>query len=144
MEPLPHTYKVKARVAGEDLVDLTGEGLEPLKSGPPPQFGGPGGLWSPEELFVAAAADCFLLTFRSVAKHSSLDWKQIECETAGTLEKTEGGLQFTRLVSRVRLVVPEGTDEKKASRVLEMSEKNCLVTRSLKCELALETEILTE
>ncbi len=143
MESLPHTYTVKAFVAGEDLVELGGEGLEPLKSGPPPQFGGPGGVWSPEDLFVAAAADCYILTFRSIAKHSQLSWKQITCEATGTLEKTDGGLAFTRLASRVRLVVPEGVDTQKASRVLEMSEKNCLVTRSLKCELVLSTEVVT-
>jgi organic hydroperoxide reductase OsmC/OhrA len=31
------------------------------------QLGGPGGQWSPETLLVAAAAECFILTFRAVA-----------------------------------------------------------------------------
>lgn len=32
---------------------------------PPVQFGGDGKEWSPEDLFVAAVADCYLFSFKA-------------------------------------------------------------------------------
>ena len=49
--------------------------LPDLETAPPPEFDGPGGLWSPENLLCAAVADCFILTFRAIASFSRLSWR---------------------------------------------------------------------
>ena len=70
MKPLPHRYNVTLTSGEQSYPVLTSDRLEPFTSAPPENFDGPGNLWSPETLLVAAVADCFALTFRAIAKAS--------------------------------------------------------------------------
>lgn len=141
MESYPHHYAVHARAETEGSVALESEGLPRLATAAPPQYGGPGGQWAPETLFVAAVADCFILTFRAVATASKLAWHDLECDARGAVDRREDGIQFTELDLRARLTLPEGGDDERAKRLLEKAKKACLVTNSLKCEPALTAEV---
>lgn len=131
MHPYPHLYQVSASALPEGNVTVTSQDLPDIVSAPPPQFDGPGGAWSPETLLCAAVADCFILTFRAVAKLSKFEWTALECRTEGTLARTEGPARFTRFVTHATLRVPAGTDETKAKLLLEKAEHNCLIANSL-------------
>jgi len=143
MHALPHEYTVAAAAAATGSVALSGPGLPPLETGAPPQFGGPGGQWSPETLLVGAAADCLILTFRAVAGASSLAWIELQCGATGTLERVEGVTRFTQLALHAFLKVPEGTDTQKARRLVEKAEKACLVTNSLALTPSLTIDVQT-
>lgn len=142
MSDFPHEYKISARAAATGDVLVSAEGLHDIVTGPPAQFGGTGTQWSPEDFITAAVADCYILSFRAVARGSRFDWTELECETVGYLDKVDGVLRFTRFDVKARLTVPEGTDADKAHRLLEKSEKVCLITNSLTGESHLETEVL--
>lgn len=144
MEAFPHEYKVAASAASEGEITLTADGLTAITSAPPVQFDGPGDRWSPEDLLVASVADCFILTFRAIAKHSKLEWTSLECDASGTLDKDGRTTCFTAFAITAKLVVPEGTDTEKAHKLLEKSEQNCLVTNSLKSEVTLNAEVTVE
>ena len=131
MQDYPHHYKVAAVAGPEGNVDLTGEGLQAISSAPPAQFGGPGDKWSPETLLTAAVADCFILTFRAIARASKVAWISLECEVEGTLERKDGVTRFTEFLVNATLTVPEDTREERAQRLLEKAEESCLVTNSL-------------
>ena len=141
MQNLPHHYTVTATANTEDNVRLSSTGLVDLESAPPVEFGGPGDLWSPETLLAAAVADCFILSFRAVARASKLEWESLTCDVDATLDKVEKATRFTELTQRVTLTVPAGTDEAKAMRLLEKAEHICLITNSLNAETHLEAEI---
>ncbi|MFO1456926.1 MAG: OsmC family protein [Steroidobacteraceae bacterium] len=140
--PLPHHYKVRASGAASGTLDLDSAGLQTLRSAAPAEFGGPGDLWSPETLLVAAIADCFILTFRAVARAGKLEWQSLDCETEGTLERVDGVTSFTRYVTRARLRLAPGADAARAHELLERAERGCLVANSLRGEQKLEIEIL--
>jgi peroxiredoxin-like protein len=141
VKDLPHRYGVNVVAAPEGAVSATSEGLPELSTAPPPEFDGPGGAWSPETLLVAAAADCFALTFRAIARASKLDWVGLSCDVEGELDRVDRVMRFTKLTTSARLEVPSGTDEAKARRLLERAEQTCLVTNSLNVERHLEIEI---
>jgi len=122
-------------------VELSSPGLASLDSAPPAEYGGPGDLWSPETLLAAAVADCFILSFRAVARASKLDWTSLSCEVDATLDRVDNVTRFTALTQRATLDVPAGTDEAKARRLLEKAERICLVTNSLTAEIHLEAEV---
>ena len=132
MHDLPHHYKVSANADSDSVVVVSSEGLPSLETAGPVEFGGPGDAWSPEELLVAAVADCFVLSFRAIARASKLEWDSVSCEASGTLDKVEKVTQFTRFDMSVLLTVPAGSDEEKASRLLQRAEKQCLISNSLK------------
>jgi len=141
MHPYPHLYRTSATAQPEDVVRIDSGGLPGLDTTPPPEFGGPEGHWSPETLLVASVADCFILTFRAIARASKLDWLDLSCEADGTLDRVGGVTKFTRFDLRARLALPAGGDADKAEKLLHKSEAACLVTRSLSAEVHLQTEI---
>ncbi len=142
MHPFPHVYRTGASATPTSHVTLSADGVADLDSTPPPEFGGPGGHWSPESLLTAAVADCFILTFRAIARASKLDWENLECDVQGTLDRVEGVTRFTRFELDARLTVPAGTDADKAERILHKSENACLVTASLNTENVLNVEVV--
>lgn len=142
MQDLPHHYAVAATGAPQGDVTLTTEGVDDLLSAPPVEFGGPGGRWSPESLLVAAVADCFVLSFRAIARASKLDWADLHCAVSGTLDRADGKTRFTAFTLHARLVTPQGVDADKAVRLLEKAEASCLITNSLSAATHLTTEVL--
>jgi len=141
MQALPHRYHVKGsgRVTGD--VELTSERLTVLHSSSPAEFGGPGDRWSPETLLVGAVADCFILTFRAIAKASGLSWISLDCDVTGTLDRVDRVTQFTRFDMTARLGIPSGQDTDRARHALEKAERNCLISSSLKASIALDITV---
>jgi organic hydroperoxide reductase OsmC/OhrA len=141
MQDFPHHYVVTASGdAGRD-VTLEADRLPALSSAAPAEFGGPGDRWSPETLLVAAVADCFILTFRAVARASKVSWTSLTCNVDGTLDRVDRATQFTRFDIRARLSVPVETDEGLARRALEKAERGCLITNSLKADIQFQAEV---
>ncbi|MFT6286853.1 MAG: peroxiredoxin-like protein [Alcanivorax sp.] len=144
MQQLPHEYHVSANAEAEGNVTLSTHNLPLLVSAPPAEFGGPGNQWSPEHLLVASVADCFILTFRAVAKASKLEWSNIESSAVGVLDRVDRLTQFTSFTVSATLKVPAGTDVDKAQRVLEKSEAACLITNSLTAETHLKAQVIVD
>ena len=144
MQQYPHHYIVSANALSEGEVDLTSPGLDPILSAPPAEFDGPGNLWSPETLLVAAVADCFILSFKGIARASRLDWVSLQCDVEGTLERVDRTTRFTKYEIKATLCVPRGTDQGKAHRLLEKAEAGCLITNSLSGSTHLAATILVE
>ena len=65
-------YQVQLQSSDAKTGKLDGweAGLPTLEFAAPPEFGGPGGIWSPEHLFVASVSSCLMTTFRSMASMS--------------------------------------------------------------------------
>jgi len=131
MKPYPHHYRVSATAAPTGSVALESEGLPPMVSASPAEFDGPGDLWSPETLLVAAIADCYLLTFRAVARAANLAWVTLDCDVEGLLERVDGKAHFTGFVLYAYLRAPAGTDEERARHALHKAESACLISNSL-------------
>ena len=135
---MAHQYSVSASATPEQLVDLTADGLPTLVSGPPTEFGGSGNEWSPEDLLVAAVADCFTLSFKAIATASRFSWTALQCDVTGTLDKVDRGMQFTEMKILANLTIPADADANRAERLLEKAEHACFITNSLNFAATLE------
>ncbi|HMP78198.1 MAG TPA: OsmC family protein [Pirellulaceae bacterium] len=138
----PHHYSVSARCTPTDPIVLAADGLNDLASAPPRQFGGPGDLWSPEDLLVAAVADCFVLSFRAIAAASKFEFVRLECRVTGTLDRVERAMLFTEFNIEAELAVAPGVDTGRAERLLEKAEQSCLITNSLKSTVHLNARVV--
>ena len=143
MKPLPHTYTAQLSGGPEGYALVSVAGIPELRTAPPADFGGPGDAWSPEHLLMAAVETCFLFTLRSVARASRLEFVSLELSGQGTLDRKDGAMRFTEIVLHPRLTLPSRGDRDKAMRVLEKSEKACLISASLSTPIRLEPEIVS-
>jgi peroxiredoxin-like protein len=113
-------------------------GAPELNFSAPPEFHGVGGIWSPEDFFLAAVATCFITTFRAIAEFSKFNFEVLRVSSEGLVNKQEGGYKFSRVVVRPILTIELEQDRDRALRLLEKAERSCLVSRSLQSELVLE------
>lgn len=141
MQDFPHHYVVAASAKANSNVQLASPGVPNIESAGPAEFGGPGDQWSPETLLVASVADCFILSFRAIARASKMEWISLTCDVVGDLDRVEKVTQFVKFNVRATLVVPETTDESKALRLLDKAERSCLITNSLIADSHLEAEV---
>lgn len=145
MKDLPHQYQVHATADSEGEIKIDSPNLSRIYSAPPLEYGGPGDLWSPETLLVAAVADCFVLSFRAIAAGFKLPWISLSCEAEGVLDRIEKTTQFTQFHIQATLRISSEEDREKANKVLNKAEASCLITNSLKAasDLAITIEIQT-
>jgi organic hydroperoxide reductase OsmC/OhrA len=143
MHPYPHTYTACASGDTTGLVAVTSGQLPRLETAAPPEFDGPGGVWSPETLLCASAADCVVLTFRALGRAAQFKWLRLECRVEGVLERIERVSQFTRFTTFATLTLPTGGDVSKGRELLERAEHGCLIANSLRGARTLEAQVLT-
>jgi len=142
MKPYPHTYSVSAHGSVTGTVPVSSPGVADIHTAPPPEFDGPGDVWSPETLLVAAVANCFILTFRGVSRAARFNWEQLDCQVDGLLERVTGVTQFSKFTTCATLTVSAGADHAKAQELMERAEKICLVANSLRGERHLQAQVV--
>jgi peroxiredoxin-like protein len=143
VQPYPHQYTVTgAALPGPGSISIRTTGAPVLVTSLPAEFDGPGDQWSPESLLVAAAADCYLFTFRGIATKSRLAWTQVSVVATGTLDRIDNASRFTHISLRVQLELPEQANIELARRVATRAEETCLVTRSLSATTSLSVSLV--
>lgn len=125
---------------GSALVD----GKPVLQISSPAEFKGDPGCWSPEDMFVAAASACLLMTFIAYAQREELEMVKYESSADGTLEFADGRYRFTEVILRPRLVFKTEEDAEIAEMVIEQAHRDCIITNSVSSEIKLEPEISVE
>jgi peroxiredoxin-like protein len=108
----------------------------------PPIFpGGKGGMWTPEDMFVAASNICLMSTFVAIATMSKLNFAAYSSEATGTLEKVDGTYMMSKIEIRPKITVEKETDVERAERLIQKAKKSCLISNSIKSETILNPEI---
>jgi organic hydroperoxide reductase OsmC/OhrA len=137
-----HYYNVIIKWDEGRTGTLSSQSLPDIKVATPPEFPkGVPGIWSPEHLFVSSAAICLMTTFLSIAENSSLPFISFNCNAAGKLEKVDGMMMISEIELKPLLVIPDEKYREKAGRIIEKSEKMCLISNSMKSRIILSPEI---
>ena len=142
MQALPHQYVVSARAKSDTYLELSGDNLPVIEAAAPTGFGGPGDVWSPEDLLMSSVAACTILSFKAIAQISKLAWESLECVSEGTLDRVERTTLFTKVVTRATLTISNEEDREKAEKLLNKAEQTCLVSNSLSAQCSIECTVL--
>lgn len=137
--PTPYYYHVDVRWNNERKGVMCSPELEAnlgengcIEVATPPEFDkGMQGIWSPEHLFTASIASCFMTTFLSIAENSKLEFVSFVCRAVGKLDKVEGRLLMTDVALQPEVTIANANQRELAVRVLEKSEKACLISNSI-------------
>jgi len=110
----------------------------------PPEFRGHPGIWTPEDLFVASVNSCIMTTFLYYVQKENLEILSYESQAEGILEWIEGRLIFSEIKVKPLVFVKRDSDTQKTKEIIGLSEKNCLISNSIKCEVKVLPEIKIE
>lgn len=96
---------------------------------------------TPEELFVASAAVCYMNGFIYFTQKMHIDFKAFSCDAIGTLEKVGRSFEITRIEMSTKVEIESEKLRRKTDRALELAAKYCFVGNSMKCPISHDTEI---
>lgn len=109
---------------------------------PPPVFRGTDPhAWSPEDLFVAAAASCLAVTFTGLVERAGVSLASLHVDGSGICStRDDGRFGFTSVQLQLRAVVPPG-DVDTAMRLAHQAEEQCLVSASMALPVTAEIDV---
>lgn len=136
---MSHQYNVNLKWNAERVGEVSSPELNSkIEVATPPQFPkGVEGVWSPEHFFTAAVNSCFMTTFLAIAENSRLEFKEFNCNAVGILDQVDGKFLMTEVILSPTLVITKEDDKEKALRVLDKSEKACLISNSINSKVSL-------
>jgi len=82
-----------------------------------------------------------MTTFLAIAESSKLEFKSFNCKAKGKLDQVDGKFLMTEIILEPTVVLVNEKDKDRALRVLEKSEKACLISNSIKSEVIMKPTI---
>ncbi|WP_299975762.1 OsmC family protein [uncultured Pseudoteredinibacter sp.] len=141
MASLPHSYISQSQSLRDGTVKVSVDGLSQQYIAPPSNFGGPGDVWSPEDLQSAAISSCFCLSFRAIARAAKLSWYSVHSEVELLLAKADKNVVFTEIHNKVHLVIDDMKDRETAEKALHNAESSCFISASMTAKSSMEINI---
>ena len=146
-----HSYNVniswvkdrKGTMCSPELYKAVTDETNCIEVATPPEF--PGGMphiWSPEHLFTAAVSSCLMTTFLAIAENSKLEFVSFKCESKGIMEKVDGRYVMSEVLLYPEVIISDESQRERTERIIEKSEKACLISNSITSKITLESKII--
>jgi organic hydroperoxide reductase OsmC/OhrA len=140
MPRFPLEYEIDIEEGSSTPLELRAANRPVVLAGPPPEFGGSDVWWSPEHLFVSAAAACFASTLFALLKAANLQVSVFRCRAKGILERTGGVIAFSAVHLTVHLRAL-GDDVGRVQKLVDDAKQRCFVANSLRCPVTVSAEV---
>lgn len=137
-----YRFPVSLHWYGGRLTRASAPGKPDLDVSTPPEFrGGMDGIWSPEDLLVAATAACYAVTLAAVAERRSVPVHGLEVEGTGHVtSRDDGRFGFVAIELSVDLETdPEYAAAAEAAA--RVAEERCLVSMALDVPVHVELSV---
>lgn len=135
------TYHTRLSWQGNRAGVLAAEGKPSFRVASPPEFKGEAGVWTPEDLFVAAVDICTLTTFAAFAQRHQLPIVSYVSGAEGMLEFIDGKYRFTRIILRPTIVLRDASAKPQAEKILHDAHEACLIANSIRAYVIIEPTI---
>ncbi len=106
-----------------------------------PAFGGDPDLLNPEQLLVAAASSCQMLSFLAYAGRTRIDVVSYVDEAEAIMPEDDKPVRITEIVLRPRIVIAGDADEAIVQRFVERAHQVCFIANSLRTNITIEPKI---
>lgn len=125
--------------SGPDSIGTTVSSGFTLDISSPAGLGGPGVGTNPEELLLAAAAGCYLITLRTILQNRGIQYTQIEMSSRGFVE-SDHGLRFDRIEHHPLIVLESAEDEAQVKKYAMHAVHACMVSAAIRGNVAITVE----
>ncbi len=144
MSEEPRLYPVKLVWTGGKSGSLLVDSKVPIKTGVPSSGSHEAIYHSPEDLFVASAAICYMNGFVEFTRKMRIEFKSFECDAVGTLERVGRSYEVTKIDMKAKVAIDTEELKNKINRALELAAKYCFIESSMKCPVSHETDVLVK
>jgi peroxiredoxin-like protein len=112
----------------------------------PPEFQGPGGGVSPEELLTDAIAACYTMTFGIIAENRKIPVQSVRVQATGQVEQNGPSFKYVSITLKPTIVLPADAGDDQIALAEEMAHKAdayCIVTNAVRnnVQITVEPEI---
>lgn len=115
---------------GRQLV-VRAEGKQELAGSADPTFYGDRERWNPEELLVAALAQCHMLSYLHMAVRAGVVVTAYTDEPVGTMRQEGLGGQFTEVILRPVVTVADASMADRAREAHSEASEHCFIASSV-------------
>ncbi|MBP6672443.1 MAG: OsmC family protein [Bacteroidetes bacterium] len=123
---------------------LSSSGKPVLDISSPPEFKGIPGVWTPEDLFVAAVEICQMSTFLSFGIRKEIPLVSYKSSAEGLLEMVDGKYRFTKVVIKPVITVGAAWTKEQVEELVHTAHENCLIGNSITAEVSVEPNIFIQ
>lgn len=145
---MAHRYQTHLRwqgstAGGYSAYDRAHEAVTPpagdvLRLSADPAFHGDPTRHNPEQLLLAAASSCQLLSFLALAARAGIDVHAYEDDAEATMPTDVAPARITEIVLRPQIVVAGDTDREQVLELVRRAHKQCYVANTLNADVRLE------
>ncbi len=145
---MPHRYQTHLRwqgstAEGYPAYDRSHEAVTPpaqdvLRLSADPAFRGDPARHNPEQLLLAAASSCQLLSFLALAAQNGIDVQAYEDDAEAIMPTDVTPVRITEIVLRPQIVVARGTDREQVLTLVRRAHEQCYVANTLNADVRLE------
>jgi organic hydroperoxide reductase OsmC/OhrA len=107
-------------------------------------FRGDPRLSNPEQLLLAAASSCQMLSFLAIAARSGVDVRSYADEAEAVMPEDDLPVRITRITLRPHIVVAAGTNLDRVGRIVEKGHQECYIANSVTSDITIEPTIELE
>ncbi|MDO9184205.1 MAG: OsmC family protein [Bacteriovorax sp.] len=144
MSAFPKTFSVESAGASgvsEIWVNhLIGKECAPISMAIPPEFDGPGGTYSPEDLYAMALMNCYLATFKVIAEKSKLQYENILGSATLYVDKGEEIAPWMERIE-ITIILTGAKQTARALTILEKTKAHCMILNSVKTKIDFEFQV---
>ena len=141
---MPREFRFPVNVAweGDRLTTAYVAGKHPLSVATPPEFRGTEpDVWSPEDLFAAAAASCLAVTIAALADQHQVPLRNLDVRADAVVgRRPDGRFGFVAIEQLVRMDVDD-CDQDAARELVAKAEATCLVAVSVDLPVTTSVEV---
>jgi organic hydroperoxide reductase OsmC/OhrA len=107
----------------------------------PPEFEGPGGAFSPEDLYAQALTTCFVATFQVIAEKSRVTFENLRVEGKLVVDRDESKRPVMKTFRlKIQLTTPSAPE--RAASLVQKAIAGGFILNSVKTEITHELEIV--
>ena len=121
--------------------DRAAAGAPALTASSDPAFRGSEALTNPEQLLLAAASSCQMLSFLAIAARSQVDVLAYSDEAEAIMPEDDKPVRITRITLRPRMLVAAGSDVERVLRIVEKAHHECYIANSVTSEILIEPSV---
>ena len=106
-----------------------------------PSLGGDASRLDPEQLVLAAASSCQLLSFLAIAARARVDVTDYRDDAEAVMSHDEGPARIAGIVLRPQITVAPGPSVPRVERLVHLAHGECYIANSLATPMAVEPAI---